>query len=209
MPESTVPAANSQCGAELSMSEAEALRATMFERLGGADAIDRLVEAFYHRMDVLPEREGIRAMHGRDLGPTKQALKRYLSEWTGGPKLYTPEKGHPRLRQRHLHVSRSISRERTPGCFACAARSRRRSRTPPLGRRSTKPLPSSRTGCATRREIRMTRAGICSPSTRERHFGRARTVCRRNSPRHRPARCKASALRHFVISISSALRWAI
>jgi hemoglobin len=29
-------------------------------------------------------------------------LKRYLTEWTGGPALYTPEKGHPRLRQRHL-----------------------------------------------------------------------------------------------------------
>ncbi len=84
------------------MGEAEALGATMFERLGGADTIDRLVEVFYRRMDVLPEAQGIRAMHGRDLGPVKQVLKRYLSEWTGGPKLYTPEKGHPRLRQRHV-----------------------------------------------------------------------------------------------------------
>ncbi|MGP8232082.1 MAG: group II truncated hemoglobin [Methylovirgula sp.] len=91
------------------MSEAEVLRATMFERLGGADTIDRLVEAFYHRMDALPEARGIRAMHSRDLGPTKQVLKRYLSEWTGGPKLYTPEKGHPRLRQRHLHVPIDIA----------------------------------------------------------------------------------------------------
>jgi hemoglobin len=29
-------------------------------------------------------------------------LKRYLTEWTGGPKLYSVEKGHPRLRQRHI-----------------------------------------------------------------------------------------------------------
>lgn len=84
------------------MGEAEALGATMFERLGGSDTIDRLVESFYRRMDVLPEAVGIRAMHGRDLGPVKQVLKRYLSEWTGGPKLYSPEKGHPRLRQRHM-----------------------------------------------------------------------------------------------------------
>ncbi len=41
-------------------------------------------------------------MHGRDLGSIKQVLKRYLSEWMGGPKLYSVEKGHPRLRQRHI-----------------------------------------------------------------------------------------------------------
>ncbi|MBB6308075.1 group II truncated hemoglobin [Xanthobacter tagetidis] len=75
---------------------------TMFERLGGVAVIDRLVEAFYDRMDRLPEAEGIRAMHPDDLAPIRQVLKRYLTEWTGGPALYTPEKGHPRLRQRHL-----------------------------------------------------------------------------------------------------------
>ncbi|KAA3635277.1 MAG: hypothetical protein DWP92_11300, partial [Armatimonadetes bacterium] len=25
----------------------------------------------------------------------------YLIEWTGGPALYTPERGHPRMRMRH------------------------------------------------------------------------------------------------------------
>lgn len=76
--------------------------ATPFERIGGAVVVDRLVESFYHRMDTLPEARTIRDMHGPDLGPIKQVLKRYLSEWLGGPKLYSPEKGHPRLRQRHL-----------------------------------------------------------------------------------------------------------
>jgi hemoglobin len=75
---------------------------SMFERVGGAVTIDRLVEIFYERMDVLPEAQGIRAMHQADLGSTKNVLKRYLCEWMGGPKLYSAEKGHPRLRQRHL-----------------------------------------------------------------------------------------------------------
>lgn len=75
---------------------------SMFERVGGAVTIDRLVEAFYEKMDTLPEARTIRAMHTPDLGPVKNVLKRYLSEWTGGPKLYSPEKGHPRLRQRHM-----------------------------------------------------------------------------------------------------------
>jgi len=77
----------------------------MFERIGGAVTIDRLVEAFYARMDQLPEVKGIRDMHADDLSYTKAILKRYLSEWTGGPKLYSPEKGHPRLRQRHMGFS--------------------------------------------------------------------------------------------------------
>ena len=75
---------------------------SMFERIGGPVTIDRLVEGFYRRMDELPEAAGIRAMHADDLTSTKQVLKRYLTEWTGGPKLYSPEKGHPRLRQRHM-----------------------------------------------------------------------------------------------------------
>lgn len=76
----------------------------MFDRIGGAVAIDRLVEDFYARMDTLPEARGIRALHAPDLGPLKGDLKRYLTEWTGGPKLYSPQKGHPRMRQRHMHV---------------------------------------------------------------------------------------------------------
>jgi hemoglobin len=53
-------------------------------------------------VDTLPEARTIRAMHGPDLTPTKHVLKRYLTEWTGGPKLYSVEKGHPGLRQRHM-----------------------------------------------------------------------------------------------------------
>ena len=78
---------------------------SMFDRIGGAVVIDRLVEAFYRRMDELPAATTIRTMHAADLGPTKSVLKRYLSEWTGGPKLYSPEKGHPRLRQRHIRFA--------------------------------------------------------------------------------------------------------
>lgn len=76
----------------------------LFDRIGGAPTIDRLVETFYARMDSLPEAEGIRALHAPDLAPTREVLKRYLGEWMGGPRLYSAEKGHPRLRQRHLHI---------------------------------------------------------------------------------------------------------
>ena len=64
--------------------------------------MDRLVEAFYARMDSLPAASAIRELHADDLSGTKEVLKRYLGEWMGGPKLYSQERGHPRLRQRHL-----------------------------------------------------------------------------------------------------------
>ncbi|MGB2942834.1 MAG: hypothetical protein WBB79_08435, partial [Candidatus Macondimonas sp.] len=70
------------------MTEVEAV-VSMFERVGGAPTIDRLVESFYARMDSLPEANVIRAMHAPDLGPTKDVLKRYLGEWMGGPKHYS------------------------------------------------------------------------------------------------------------------------
>jgi hemoglobin len=83
------------------MSDVET-KLTPFARIGGAVTIDRLVEAFYQRMDRLTEAGTIRAMHPQDLGSTKNVLKRYLGEWLGGPKLYSAERGHPRLRQRHM-----------------------------------------------------------------------------------------------------------
>lgn len=73
-----------------------------FARIGGAPTVDRLVEVFYARMDSLPEAATIRALHPADLEPVKEVLKRYLGEWLGGPPLYSAERGHPRLRQRHL-----------------------------------------------------------------------------------------------------------
>ena len=76
-----------------------------YTRLGGAPAIGALVDRFYDRMESLPEAGTIRAMHGDDLAAIRQTLKIYLAEWMGGPKNYSAQKGHPRLRQRHIRFS--------------------------------------------------------------------------------------------------------
>ena len=73
-----------------------------FALVGGQAAVDRIVESFYLRMDTLPEATTIRALHPPDLTGTKIVLKKYLAEWLGGPSLYSQERGHPRLRMRHL-----------------------------------------------------------------------------------------------------------
>jgi len=72
-----------------------------FAKIGGAAAVDRLVEAFYRRVDTLPEAATIRAMHAPDLAATKSVLKRYLTEWMGGPRDYSRDRGPPRLRRVH------------------------------------------------------------------------------------------------------------
>ena len=78
---------------------------TPFERIGGQPTVDRIIESFYHRMDTLPEATAIRALHPQDLSATRAVLKKYLAEWLGGPAAYTQERGHPRLRARHLPFS--------------------------------------------------------------------------------------------------------
>jgi len=75
---------------------------SMYARIGGAATIDRVVEEFYRAMDTRPEAQTIRAMHADALDNVKIVLKQYLSEWTGGPALYSPVRGTPRMRQRHM-----------------------------------------------------------------------------------------------------------
>ena len=79
--------------------------ATPFEQIGGQLTVDRVIDSFYDRMETLPEARMIRVMHPEDLGPTRALLKRYLAEWLGGPRAYSQERGHPRLRARHLPFS--------------------------------------------------------------------------------------------------------
>lgn len=73
-----------------------------FDNIGGEEPIARLVERFYAYMDTLPEAAGIRGMHEPDLSHAKQVLHQFLIEWLGGPKVYSAERGHPRLRQKHI-----------------------------------------------------------------------------------------------------------
>ena len=78
---------------------------TPFQRIGGQPAVDRIIDSFYDRMDALIEARVIRTLHPQDLSATRAALKKYLAEWLGGPPVYTQERGHPRLRARHLPFS--------------------------------------------------------------------------------------------------------
>lgn len=74
---------------------------TVYERIGGAGGVRRLVQRFYTLMDELPEAYTVRRLHPESLAGSEDSLFKFLSGWFGGPPLYIEERGHPRLRMRH------------------------------------------------------------------------------------------------------------
>ncbi len=77
-------------------------RAVPYERIGGAEAVRRLVRRFYELMDELPEVHPVRKLHGESLSDSEEKLFKFLSGWLGGPQLFVEEYGHPMLRRRHM-----------------------------------------------------------------------------------------------------------
>jgi hemoglobin len=93
--------------------------ATPFDAIGGQDRIRSIVDRFY---DVVDEDAPVlRAMLPRDDSVSRDKLFAYLVEWTGGPALYTPDRGHPRMRMRHEPFS--IGPEEVETWLRCFARS--------------------------------------------------------------------------------------
>lgn len=72
---------------------------TLFTEIGGAETIEKLVNAFYPRVyadeDLSPLFEG-------DMEEIKRKQRMFLSQFTGGPALYSQEFGPPAMRERHF-----------------------------------------------------------------------------------------------------------
>ena len=75
---------------------------TPYDELGRESGVRSLVDRFYDLMDAAPEAAAVRALHAPSLKASREKLFLYLSFWTGGPATYVEQRGHPRLRQRHL-----------------------------------------------------------------------------------------------------------
>ncbi len=80
---------------------AGAAAATFYERVGGQPFFDRLVDVFYDGvandpvlLSLYPE--------PHDLAPARRRLALFLGQYWGGPTTYNDERGHPRLRLRHM-----------------------------------------------------------------------------------------------------------
>jgi hemoglobin len=68
--------------------------------MGGAPFFTDLVHEFY--LGVATD-DPLRALYPEaDLGPAEVRLRMFLEQYWGGPKTYSEQRGHPRLRQRHV-----------------------------------------------------------------------------------------------------------
>ena len=88
-------------GVSLKGSMREAMQAppTVYESVGGQRFFDELVNRFY---DAVEDDPRLRPMYPRDMGPSRRRLAGFLAQYWGGPTHYSEERGHPRLRMRHM-----------------------------------------------------------------------------------------------------------
>jgi hemoglobin len=72
---------------------------TLFSEIGGAETIDKLVNAFYPKVYAVPD---LSPLFEGDIEEIKRKQRMFLSQFTGGPALYSQEFGPPAMQQRHL-----------------------------------------------------------------------------------------------------------
>ena len=71
----------------------------VYEFVGGDATFWALVEAFYRRVEADPR---LRPMFPASLEEGKRWQALFLIQYWGGPTYYHAERGHPRLRMRHM-----------------------------------------------------------------------------------------------------------
>jgi hemoglobin len=73
--------------------------ADFYAEVGGAATFDKIVSRFYAEVAVDPV---LRPLYPEeDLGPAEDRLRMFLEQYWGGPRTYSDQRGHPRLRMRH------------------------------------------------------------------------------------------------------------
>lgn len=72
---------------------------TLYDAVGGLETFRRLVDAFYAGVETDPI---LRPMYPDDLTESREHLALFLAQYFGGPTTYSEQRGHPRLRMRHL-----------------------------------------------------------------------------------------------------------
>jgi hemoglobin len=87
---------------------------TPYEEIGGADAVRALVEAFYPRVQAHPL---LKPIFPENIEPVMEKQTLFLTQFLGGPTLYTDRYGHPMLRARHLPFP--ITPARAEAWLAC------------------------------------------------------------------------------------------
>jgi hemoglobin len=75
------------------------VRQSFYDAVGGAETFHAIVSSFYAQV---PEDEILRELYpADDLEAAEERLRMFLEQYWGGPRTYSDQRGHPRLRMRH------------------------------------------------------------------------------------------------------------
>lgn len=80
----------------------------------GEGQLNRLIDVFYSKVKKHPE---LHPIFPDDLTETIRKQKQFMTQYLGGPSLYTKEHGHPMLRARHLPFE--ITPDRAKAWLSC------------------------------------------------------------------------------------------
>lgn len=73
---------------------------SFYDAVGGSKTFDAIVSRFYAQV---AEDEILRPLYPEeDLAGAEQRLRMFLEQYWGGPRTYSEQRGHPRLRMRHV-----------------------------------------------------------------------------------------------------------
>jgi len=96
------------------------MQPTLYDRLG-AENLRMMVDRFY---DLVFEHEQIAHLFKSDKAEIKEKQRLFLTQFLGGPPLYSEKHGHPRLRARHMpHTIREQDAVAWLSCMSAAINS--------------------------------------------------------------------------------------
>lgn len=65
----------------------------------GAEKLSKLIDVFYSKVAVHPD---LHPIFPDDLTETARKQKQFMTQYLGGPNLYSDEHGHPMMKARHM-----------------------------------------------------------------------------------------------------------
>ena len=81
------------------MEAMDQVQQSFYDAVGGAETFRTIVARFYAQV---PEDEILRELYPLDdLEGAEERLRMFLEQYWGGPRTYSDQRGHPRLRMRH------------------------------------------------------------------------------------------------------------
>lgn len=90
---------------------------SLYEAIGGAETVSKIVQAFYPKVQADPI---IGPLFPEDITPVMEKQTLFLTQFFGGPPAYSDMYGHPMMRARHLPFA--ITTERADAWLACMKR---------------------------------------------------------------------------------------